>query len=371
MRRVPFLDLTRQDRELEEELRGDLEDFLRRGRHVLGEEVLAFEEEFSRYCGMAHGVGVASGTDALLLSLRALGAGAGDEVIVPALTAPPTAVAVSLCGARPVFADVDPGTLTIDPASVEERLTPRTRFLIPVHLYGRMADMPGLRELASRRGLVVVEDCAQAHGASLEGRMAGSWGAAGCFSFYPTKNLGAYGDGGLVVTGDPSLARRLRMLRDYGRRDRDTLQEVGLNSRLDELQAAFLRTKLRRLEEWNRRRRELARRYLEGLRDLPLGLPPWTGGDEHCFHLFVVLCREREGLREHLARAGVETAVHYPLPLHLQPPFREGSSRPCPAAERAAREVLSLPLYPYLTDDEQDAVIAAVRSFYQAHRGRS
>lgn len=364
MTRVPFLDLTRQDRELAEELRRDLEGFLRRGRYVLGEEVRALEEEFSRYCGASYGVGVASGTDALLLSLKALGAGEGDEVITPALSAPPTAVAVALCGARPIFADVDPETLTIDPASVEGMVTSRTRFLVPVHLYGRMADMPRLQEIASSHGLVVVEDCAQAHGAGLDGKRAGSWGAAGCFSFYPTKNLGAYGDGGMVVTDDPDLARRLRMLRDYGRADRDTLDEVGMNSRLDELQAAFLRTKLRRLAEWNRRRRELARRYLEALRDLPLGLPSWSGGEEHCFHLFVVTCSERDALRAHLARSGVETAVHYPLPLHLQPPFREGAARSCPAAERAASEVLSLPLYPYLKEEEQEAVIAAVRSFF-------
>jgi len=366
VKRVPFLDLTRQDRELEEELHRDLEDFLRRGRHILDGEVRAFEEEFAGYCGSAHGVGVASGTDALLLSLRALGACEGDEVITAALSAPPTAVAISLAGARPVFADIDPQTLTIDPASVEERVSPRTRFLVPVHLFGNMADMPRLEKVATRHGLIMVEDCAQAHGAGAGGKRAGSWGTAGCFSFYPTKNLGAYGDGGMVVTDDPSLAQRLRMLRDYGREDRDTLHEVGLNSRLDELQASFLRTKLGHLEAWNRRRRELARRYLDGLRDLPLGLPPLPGGEEHCFHLFVVTCRERDALRAHLASRGIETAVHYPLPLHLQPPFRENAAHPCPVAERAAREVLSLPLYPFLSEEEQDTVVAAVRSFFRS-----
>ena len=366
MMRVPFLDLTRQDRVLEKELHRDLEKILERGKHILGQEVMAFEEEFSRLCGSAHGIAVASGTDALLLSLKALGAGEGDEVITAALSAPPTAVAISLAGAKPVFADVDTASLNIDPDSVEERITPRTRFLVPVHLYGNLADMPRLQKVASRHGLVIVEDCAQAHGASLDGRRAGSWGTAGCFSFYPTKNLGAYGDGGMVVTGDSFLAQRLRMLRDYGRRDRDILGEVGLNSRLDELQASFLRSKLGYLEAWNRRRRELSRRYLENLHDLPLGLPPWTGGEEHCFHLFVITCRERDALRAHLSARGVETAVHYPLPLHLQPPFRNAAAYPCPVAERVAREVLSLPLYPYLTEDEQDLVIDAVRDFFSA-----
>lgn len=364
-RRVPFLDLTRLDRELKEELRRAFDAFLEKGRHILGPEVESLEREFASFCGLEYGVGVASGTDALVLALRALGAKEGDEVITSALSAPPTAVAICLAGARPVFADVDPRTLNLDPESVEERITPRTRFILPVHLYGRPADMRSLEGIASRHGLVLVEDCAQAHGASLDGKKAGAWGRAGCYSFYPTKNLGAYGDGGMVVTSDSELARELRCLRDYGRVERDRLGKIGLNSRLDELQAALLRVKLRYLPQWNRRRRDLAHRYLEAFSDLPLGLPSSREGEEHVYHLFVVTCKERDSLRLHLARCGVESVVHYSLPLHHQPPFRDYASPACPAAEEASRRVLSLPLYPHLTEVEQETVIAAVRSFFE------
>lgn len=364
--KVPFLDLTRQDRELREELGRSFSSLLERGRYILGPEVEALEAEMAAFCGTAHGVGVASGTDALVLALRGLGIEEGDEVILPALTAPPTAVAVSLAGAVPVFADVDPRTLTLDPSSAEERITPRTRCLLPVHLFGRPADLHALSKLAEQHGLLLVEDCAQSHGATLDGKSTGSFGAAGCFSFYPTKNLGAYGDGGMVVTSSGDLARELRCLRDYGRVERDLLAKVGPNSRLDELQAAFLRLKLRRLPEWNRRRRELARRYLEAFADLPLGLPECREGEEHVYHIFAVTCDRRDELRRHLQGEGVETAIHYPLPVHLQPPFRDCPGPPCPVAEEASRRVLSLPLYPHLTREEQERVIEAVRAFFRA-----
>ncbi len=365
--RVPFLDLTRQERELREELLRGLSQILERGRYVLGPEVEALEREFSSFCGSGEGIGVNSGTDAIALSLRALGIGGEDEVITSALSAPPTAIAVRLAGARPVFADIDPLTLNLDPESVEERITSRTRVLLPVHLYGRPADMVRMEHIAREHDLILLEDCAQAHGASLHGKPVGTWGKAGCFSFYPTKNLGAYGDAGMVITSDPALARELRSLRDYGRADRDRVERIGVNSRLDELQAAFLRLKLRRLEAWNTRRRELARRYLEAFSDLPVGLPTPSRGEEHVYHLFVITCRERDALREHLARRGVETAVHYSLPLHRQTPFTEVENPPCPQAEHAAQCVLSLPLYPQLTDREQEEVIAAVRDFFR-HR---
>lgn len=364
--KVPFLDLTRQDRELEEELQRAFSSCLERGRYILGPEVEALEAEMASLCGVRHGVGVASGTDALALALRGLGIGEGDEVIVPALTAPPTAVAVALVGAVPVFADVDRRSLTLDPASAVERIAPRTRCMIPVHLYGRPADMNTLEDIANQHGLLLVEDCAQSHGAALDGKTTGSFGAAGCFSFYPTKNLGGYGDGGMVVTSLPELARELRCLRDYGRVERDLLARIGPNSRLDELQAALLRIKLRRLPEWNRRRRELARRYLDSLSDLPLGLPECREGEEHVFHVFAITSDRRDALRRHLEERGVETVVHYPLPVHLQPPFRGYPGPPCPVAEEAARRVLSLPLYPHLTPEEQDVVIEAVRSFFSA-----
>jgi hypothetical protein len=274
-------------------------------------------------------------------------------------------VAVALAGARPVFADVDPVTYNIDPRRAEEKITPRTRCLVAVHLFGRMAPMKRLCEIAEEHGLVLLEDCAQAHGASLEGRKAGSFGLAGCYSFYPTKNLGALGDGGMVVTDEPSVAEKIRSLRNYGKADRDRLESVGMNSRLDELQALFLRLKLKRLDQWNRRRRELAKRYMEGLSGLPLRPPAWDEG--HCFHLFVVECGGRDRLRRFLTERGVETMIHYPVPLHLQPPFLDGG-RPrtsCPVAERAASRLLSLPLYPQLREEEQDRVMEAVHDFFR------
>ncbi len=365
---VPFLDLARQHEEIGEEVLDALERLLRSGRFVLGPEVEAFENEFAAYCGCRAGIGVASGTDAITLALKALGAGPGDEVVTAAFSAPPTAVAISLAGAVPVFADIDPDSRTIDPGLVAEAVSSRTRFLVIVHLYGRMARMPELMQVAERLGLVVIEDCAQAHGASLQGRKAGSWGHAGCYSFYPTKNLGAYGDGGMVVAGDEELATRLHRLRDYGRGDRDRLEEIGLNSRLDELQAALLRIKLGRLETWNRRRRLLAGRYLEGLADLPLALPAWDGEENHCFHLFVVESDDREALRAHLDKRGIGTGIHYSVPLHLQGPYLPGGSppAPCPVSERLAKRALSLPLFPQMSESEQEQVIAAIREFFHA-----
>lgn len=364
---VSFLDLTCRDGDMEAELAAAFTRFLRGGRFILGPEVSAFEEEFASYCGVRHAVGVASGTDAIVLALKALGISPGDEVITPALSAPPTAVAVTLAGGRPVFVDIDPTSRCIDPREVEKAVGARTRFLLAVHIYGRLADMEVLSRTAHELGLQLVEDCAQAHGARIDGRSGGHWGQAGCYSFYPTKNLGAYGDGGAVITGDAELAKRLRSLRDYGRIDRDRLEEIGMNSRLDELQAAFLRVKLRRLESWNRRRRELALRYQEGLGDLPLDLPSWDGGEGHCFHLWVAGCDRRDALRAYLAEKGVETAVHYPLPLHFQKPYLVGG-RPafsCPNAERFCARAISLPLHPFLSDRQQEAVISAVRGFYR------
>jgi dTDP-4-amino-4,6-dideoxygalactose transaminase len=359
---VPFLDLARQARELEEPLREAFTRVLVRGNYILGEEVEAFEREFAAFCGAARAVGVASGTDALTLALKALGVGPGKEVILPAFSAPPTAVAVALTGARLVFADVDPATGNIDPGEVEGKICERTTALVVVHLYGRMADMPALLEIAGRHGVPVVEDCAQAHGASLQGRGAGTWGVAGCFSFYPTKNLGALGDAGMVITDDTDLAERIKSLRDYGREERDTLRLVGHNSRLDELQAAFLRVKLRYLPEWNRRRREIASFYRERLEGLPLGLPEFDTHD-HSLHLFVVDTSRRDELREHLRRLGIQTVVHYPVPLHLQPPFLDGSQT-CPAAEGKALRVLSLPLYPQMREEEVKKTAEAVANFF-------
>ncbi len=335
------------------------------GRYILGPEVGALEAEFAAYVGVRFGIGVASGTDALVLALRAAGVGPEDEVITVSHTATATVAAVELAGARPVLVDIEPDYYTLDPARLEEAVGPRTKAIIPVHLYGQPAELGPMLEVARRYGLRVIEDCAQAHGAVYRGRRVGAWGDLGAFSFYPTKNLGAFGDGGMVVTDDPELAERVRLLREYGWAERYVSAVPGFNSRLDELQAAVLRVKLRHLEADNRRRAEIAARYEAGLAGTAVRPPRVRPGATHVYHLYVVRSARREELRAFLARQGVGTAVHYPVPVHLQPAYR-GRVRvvgSLAGTERAAREVLSLPMYPELTDGEVEAVIAAVRAF--------
>ena len=342
------------------------------GAYILGREVEAFEQEWARFCGVEASAGVANGTDALALALVASGAvrpGRRDEVITAPLTAGYTALAIQNAGGVPAFADVDPETFTLEPRSLERALTPRTRAVVPVHLYGRMAGVEAVCDFAKRRGLVVVEDAAQAHGARLGGRRAGSWGHAAAFSFYPTKNLGAYGDGGAVTSEDVKLIERVKDLRQGGHPSAMAGRVTGRNSRLDELQAAALRIKLKRLDAWNRRRRRLAATYhrLLSRGAERLVLPSaGAGPDAHVFHLYVVRHPERERLRAHLAARGVETLVHYPAPLHTQPLFRRRTQPALPAAERLANEILSLPLYPQLRDEELRAVAVAVLEFENA-----
>ena len=360
---LPVTDLSRAHAGIRHELDAAVARVLDANWFILGPEAETFERAFAAACGTRFAVGCASGTDAITLVLRALGVGPGDEVIVPALTAAPTAGGVIAAGATPVFADVDPCTRTLDPSSVEAALTPRTRALLPVHLYGRPADMESLGAIAARHGMLLVEDAAQAHGARWGGRPAGSLGVAACFSFYPTKNLGALGDAGAVTTNDPALAERLRRLRDHGQSARYRHEEHSTNSRLDSVQAAVLFVKLRHLDRWNAERRAQAARYRELLADAPVRLPPPDGDTEPCWHLFVVESDERERLRERLAAAGVGTDVHYPTPVHLQPAYAHYGRGPGsqPVSERLARTVVSLPLFPGLTADEQDQVAAALR----------
>lgn len=367
--RVPFGDLARQAASLGDELTGALARVAAGGWYVLGPEVRAFEEEFAAYCGAAHCVGVASGFEALYLALAALAIGPGDEVITVANACVYQAAAIIQAGARPVFVDIDPRTHNLDPDLLEAAITPRTRAVMPVHLYGRLAPMDAILELARRHGLPVIEDAAQAHGAWDGGasvqRRAGAWGALACFSFYPSKNLGALGDAGALTTGDPALAERLRRLRMYGWSEKYvTTERGGRNSRLDELQAAALRVKLRHLEAWNAARRERAAWYRELLAGLPLDLPAEDAG--HVYHLFVVGCAERDGLRRHLDQAGVGCDVHYPLPAHLQPAYAHLGHRAgdLPHTEAAAARILSLPIYPELTRAEVEYVAAAVRGFF-------
>jgi dTDP-4-amino-4,6-dideoxygalactose transaminase len=327
---------------------------------VLEAEGERFETEFAAFCGASHAVGVASGTDAITIALSAAGVGPGDEVITAANTCVPTVAGIERAGAQPVLADVDPDSLTLDPASVAEAIGERTRAVVPVHLYGRCADMEPLLRLAADHGLLVVEDCAQAHGAEYRGRRAGTFGAAAAFSFYPTKNLGAIGDAGAVVTCDPEVAERARLLRNYGERTRFRHVVPGFNSRLDAIQAAVLRAKLPHVEGWNARRREIATAYSAVLADGDT-IPP--GGAGHVYHLYVVRSPRRNRLREELARRGIETAIHYPLPVHRQPAYRGlGAGRDLRRSEQLADSILSLPLHPHLEDHEIDVVCAALRA---------
>lgn len=369
---VSFLDLKRGHEEVEDEVRAAVESVLAGGTYILGREVEAFEREWARFCGVRAAAGVANGTDALALALVAAGAvrpGKGDEVITTPLTAGYTALGILNAGGVPVFADVDPDTYTLDSRSLERALTKRTRAVVPVHLYGRMSDMEAVRHFATRRGLIVVEDAAQAHGARLPSLRPGTWSAAAAYSFYPTKNLGAYGDGGAVTSRFPGLIEMVKELRQGGHPAAMGRSVAGRNSRLDELQAAALRVKLRRLDAWNRRRRQLAGLYRtrlsRGAGRLVLPSTP-RGPRAHVFHLYVVRHPERDRLRAHLAARGVETLIHYPAPLHLQKLFRRRAQPALPAAERLAGEILSLPLYPQLRDEELHAVADAVIEFENA-----
>jgi len=362
---VPFVDLAVQYRDLAREMRPALDEVLGGGHFILGEAVARFEQEFAAYLGARHAVGVGTGLDALRLALAGMGIGPGDEVIVPANTFIATAFAVSAVGAYPVPVDCCEDTHQIDPTRISPAITPRTKAIIPVHLYGHPADMDRIRPIAEARGLAVIEDAAQAHGARLHGRACGTFGHAGCFSFYPAKNLGAYGDGGIVVTEDAALADRLRQLRNYGQRDKHEHVVVGGNSRLDSLQAAVLSVKLRHLEKWNARRAGHAARYAALLPADGLVLPATLPGATHVFHLYVLRTRAREALRTHLRQAGIQTGIHYPVPIHLQPAYADLGYGPgsFPVAERLAGEVLSLPMFPELTEDQLQRVSTAIRAF--------
>ncbi len=355
---VPFLSLT--PHEDAHAVRAAIDRVIARGWFVLGPEVEAFEREFAAAIGAAHAIGVGNGTDAIALILRALAIGAGDEVITTPLSAAYTALAIVMAGATPIFADIDPERLTIDPARIEALVTPRTRAIVPVHLYGQPADMAAIERIALARGLAIVEDCCQAHGADVDGRRVGTIGIAGAFSFYPTKNLGAMGDAGANTTGDTALAARIRRLRNGGQTDRYHHQERGINSRLDELQAAILRARLPLLPVWTARRRALAAEYHRALLGAAVAMLPRGDGD--VYHLFVVRSTVRDALQAHLAAAGVETLIHYPVPIPRQPAF-EGAIACCPVADRVCSEILSLPLHPHLAGADVERVAAAAREF--------
>ena len=360
---VPFVDLRAQTESIRAEIDAALDQVIDSGRFVGGPLVEAFEAEFACFCGARHAIGVANGTDALCLALRACGVGPGDEVITTAFTFTATAEAIVSAGARPVLVDVD-DTYTLDIGQVTERLTPRTKAILPVHLYGQPADMGPLLALAKEHGLYVVEDAAQAHGARYHGRRVGALGHVACFSFYPAKNLGAFGDAGAIVTDNDEWARRVRVLADHGRMSYYLHDMVGCNSRLDAVQAAVLRVKLRHLDEWNAGRRRAARTYEALFASSELSLPHAAPGREHVYHLYVVRSARRDALREHLQRAGIGTGLHYPVPLHLQPAYRDlGYERGAfPNSEAWADQILSLPMYAELSDGQIEQVVSAVRN---------
>jgi dTDP-4-amino-4,6-dideoxygalactose transaminase len=363
--KVPFMDLSDPSEEVRQELRTAVERVLNSGHYILGSEVSALEQEVPAYCGTRFGVAVGNGTDALVLSLYALGVGKGDEVITSPFTFFATVEAILQVGAVPVFADVDPHTFTITAKTVEARITRRTKAILPVHIFGLMADMPGLLQLAKAYRLLILEDACQAIGATWEGNGPGFYGNAATLSFFPTKNLGGCGDGGMILTQDAGLAQRLRRLRVHGSVQKYVHEEVGWNSRLDEIQAALLRVKLRKLDEWTERRRSLARRYDEGLRGLPLQVPVTPEQARHVYHLYTIVTEPRDALKAALAKQGIETQVYYPLPMHLQPALRRLGYQPgdFPVAEHLAEHCLSLPLYPWLRTEQQDHVIESIRRF--------
>ncbi|MDI6808607.1 MAG: DegT/DnrJ/EryC1/StrS family aminotransferase [Candidatus Eisenbacteria bacterium] len=363
---VPFLDLARQYDAIKEEIDQSIKRVLDSGWFVLGEEVLGLEREFAEYCGAKYAVGVGSGTEALHLALLACGVEFDDEVITVANTAVPTISAISFANAAPVLVDVRADTLLMDASLIEEKITDRTKVILPVHLYGQSADMDAILRIAGKHGLKVIEDACQAHGSLYRDRKAGTMGNLGCFSFYPSKNLGCYGDGGMVVTDSEEYCERLKLLRNYGQKTRYFHEIKGFNSRLDELQAAILRVKLRKLDGWNERRRVVAKTYHEGLSEntdcvLPVEQPETRGNH----HLYVIRHPERDRLQEWLKKNGVATLVHYPVPVHLQEAYRDLGLREgdLPVTEAAAKRIVSLPIFPEILDSEVEEVVKRVNDF--------
>ena len=360
---IPFVDLKAQYASIKTEVNAAIQGVLDSCQFTLGSEVAAFEQEFSAYCKSSHGIGVNTGTSALHLSLLAANIGPGDEVITVPFTFVATVSAICYTGAKPVFVDIDPRSFTIDVAAIEAAITERTKAIIPVHLYGQPADMDPLLEIAKRRGLVVIEDACQAHGAEYKGRRAGSMGDLGCFSFYPGKNLGAYGEGGMVVTGNADYARTIRMLRDWGAERKYQHVLKGYNYRLEGIQGAVLRVKLRHLEAWTEARRAAAARYDRLLAGSGVVTPPAMPYARHVYHVYAIRTGQREAWQEALNAQGIQTGIHYPIPVHLLPAFSDLGYRAgqFPHSERAANEVLSLPMFPELSDAQAEEVVRALK----------
>lgn len=364
---IPFIDFSRQNRTLKKKLLRVVEGVIDSQAYILGPDVDAFEREFASYCGVKYAVGVASGFDAILLSLRALGVGNGDEVITAPNTFISTVLPILAVGARPVFVDVEQATLLMNGALVEQYITPHTRAIIPVHLFGLPVDMDPLLRLAKKYKIAIIEDACQAHGAFYKGKRAGTIGDVGCFSFYPSKNLGAFGDAGMVTTNRKDIREKLKILRNIGQKEKNIHSVLGYNSRLDTIQAAMLRIKLPYLNKWVQKRRQLAHRYNSLLVGLPVILPVEPKSTESSFHLYVIRTPRRDTLKRYLEDNGVMCGIHYPTPIHLQPCMKELGYKKgdFPVSERSAREVLSLPLYPELTMTEVDFVAGYIRRFFR------
>jgi dTDP-4-amino-4,6-dideoxygalactose transaminase len=364
---IPLVDLKAQYQTIKGDIDPVVLDIMQRAAFVLGKEVRDLEKVFARYCQVTHAVGVDSGYSALELILRAYDIGPGDEVITTPNTFIATALAISTCGAKPVFVDIDPKTYNIDPSKLEEAITPSTRAILPVHLYGQPADMDPIIKIAFRHGLLVIEDACQAHGASYKGRKTGSLGHAAAFSFYPGKNLGAYGDGGMVVTNDEDIAEKIRVFRHVGQKGKNKHIVKGFNHRLDNLQAAVVLTKLPHLDGWNEARRRAAVQYNSLLQDLPVEVPDVMDSVEHIYHLYVIRTKRRDELDLYLNERGIDTGIHYPTPIHLQPAYQELGYRlgDFPITESIANEILSLPMYPELKEDQIKHIVAVIKEFFE------
>jgi len=377
---VPFFDLTRQYKKIKSEILSATQRVYEKGRFILGEEVSVFEKEFSHYCGVRYGVGMGSGTDALYLALKAAGIGEGDEVVTVANSFVATALAISFTGAKPLFVDIDPKAYTMDPNSLElllkrekaKKSGQKIRAVLPVHLYGHPADMDSIMEIANRYDLVVIEDACQAHGAKYGRRKVGSLGAIGCFSFYPTKNLGGYGDGGMVVTDHQKYDQKLRLLRCYGERKKYQHILKGHNSRLDEIQAALLRVKLKYLDQWNEERRRKARLYTRMLSPLGLVCPSEKKGVRHVYHLYTIKTRKRDALQAFLKKRGIETLIHYPIPIPLEKAYQEMGYRrgDFPLTDQWSRKILSLPFFPEMKESEMEEVAQQIKMFLAGNKSR-
>lgn len=366
MNSIPLVDLKAQYAAIKPEIQAAIGEVLESAQFINGPAVAEFERRFAEFCGAGFAVGVGNGTDALTLALKALGVGDGDEVITTANTFIATAEAIVAVGAAPVFVDVDPLHFNMTPEGFSAAITPRTKAVIPVHLYGQTAPIAEIVDIAKRRSIKVIEDAAQAHGAEYKGRRAGSWGDAATFSFYPAKNLGAYGDAGAVVTNNEEVAARARMLRDHGRTDKYLHEYIGVNSRLDTLQAAILGVKLAHMDEWNQARRAIAAKYDAALGEFAwLTVPAEIAGGRHIYHLYVIQCARREEMRRYLSDNGIGVGIHYPVPLHLQPAFRSlgYGAGDFPAAERLADSILSIPMYPEMTAAQQQRIVQTIGAF--------